>query len=370
MQHKTIVKINIDPAKKIAELYGIGPKLAEKIVKYRETEGYFIYPEDLAKINGISLDLAIAVSPYIDWEIPDEISDSVKRDSTSIAFLVAFLILVLGFFRYKTYTSLMFYLKNSGYPIELWMCLSITSLLIFLFIHNFLMLLNEFSTTNERRYHYSKEADLSIIPIVLSIVSLGISNFIYYQYKSPNGWQQFFKSPASVLGFFGGLFGLFSFLPMILGYFFPSLRTNRKISFILNLSVVTTGPILAYAIWIFRVELPFWLLLLTGLVGIYYIYIGFLIIRYDLDPLFSFFDYFEYIKKDKKANWISWLNSRLPNIEDQKALKVELDKTYPISKSRTFFGMVIIGAGGWLIVTVIQAVIQWIIERGLNRLWP
>jgi competence protein ComEA len=48
-------KININQAsvEEIAVLKNIGPKYAERIVQYRETNGPFKSPEDLMKVKGI-----------------------------------------------------------------------------------------------------------------------------------------------------------------------------------------------------------------------------------------------------------------------------------------------------------------------------
>lgn len=48
-------KININTAnpQELASLPGIGPSLAEKIVNFRQENGFFILPEDITKVAGI-----------------------------------------------------------------------------------------------------------------------------------------------------------------------------------------------------------------------------------------------------------------------------------------------------------------------------
>lgn len=48
-------KININQASagELKQLRGIGPKLAERIVQYREEHGPFRSPEDIMKVKGI-----------------------------------------------------------------------------------------------------------------------------------------------------------------------------------------------------------------------------------------------------------------------------------------------------------------------------
>ena len=48
-------KININRASmdELTQLEGIGPKLAERIAKYREEHGFFKSPEEIMKVKGI-----------------------------------------------------------------------------------------------------------------------------------------------------------------------------------------------------------------------------------------------------------------------------------------------------------------------------
>lgn len=47
------VNVNKASASELEAIRGIGPMLAERIVKYRETNGHFERPEDLVKVPGI-----------------------------------------------------------------------------------------------------------------------------------------------------------------------------------------------------------------------------------------------------------------------------------------------------------------------------
>lgn len=48
-----IVNINTASKSELQVLDGIGPSMAEKIIEYREKEGYFTKPEDLMNVSGI-----------------------------------------------------------------------------------------------------------------------------------------------------------------------------------------------------------------------------------------------------------------------------------------------------------------------------
>jgi len=47
------VNLNTATADQLAELKGVGPKLAETIIKHRETSGPFKTPEDLMNVKGV-----------------------------------------------------------------------------------------------------------------------------------------------------------------------------------------------------------------------------------------------------------------------------------------------------------------------------
>jgi competence protein ComEA len=47
------VNINLASAEQIAQLKGIGPSYAERIIEYREAHGPFESPADITKVKGI-----------------------------------------------------------------------------------------------------------------------------------------------------------------------------------------------------------------------------------------------------------------------------------------------------------------------------
>jgi len=55
LRAQEVEKININQASvdELIQLKGIGPKLAERIVRYREEHGPFTVPEDIMKVKGI-----------------------------------------------------------------------------------------------------------------------------------------------------------------------------------------------------------------------------------------------------------------------------------------------------------------------------
>jgi len=67
-----IVKINSATALDIATLWGIGPRIAQRIIDHRNQFGYFHGVNDLAKVPGVSLQIAEQLSPSIDFSEPDQ----------------------------------------------------------------------------------------------------------------------------------------------------------------------------------------------------------------------------------------------------------------------------------------------------------
>ncbi|MFH0771955.1 MAG: helix-hairpin-helix domain-containing protein [Candidatus Omnitrophota bacterium] len=53
IKRKNEVNINTADANKLQILSGVGPKLAEEIVNYRDSHGLFLLKEDLMKVKGL-----------------------------------------------------------------------------------------------------------------------------------------------------------------------------------------------------------------------------------------------------------------------------------------------------------------------------
>jgi len=51
--HQKLININTADAQELTSLSGIGPALAEKIIKYRRENDEFLLPEDITKVLGI-----------------------------------------------------------------------------------------------------------------------------------------------------------------------------------------------------------------------------------------------------------------------------------------------------------------------------
>ena len=74
------IKINFATDQEIDKLRGIGPKLAKRIVDDRDLNGFFLTPKDLDRVDGISLELAESLDPFINWDVPNASDVQEKRD--------------------------------------------------------------------------------------------------------------------------------------------------------------------------------------------------------------------------------------------------------------------------------------------------
>lgn len=66
------VNLNSASAERIETLPGVGPKLAQEIVRHREERGPFQKTEDLLRIKGIGLKKLKQIEPYITIESNDK----------------------------------------------------------------------------------------------------------------------------------------------------------------------------------------------------------------------------------------------------------------------------------------------------------
>ena len=60
---------------------------------------------------------------------------------------------------------------------------------------------------------------------------------------------------------------------------------------------------------------------------------------------------------------------RLPDEEDQRALKRYLDQRYPGSRSRSVLYAVTVGGSLWLVAQSVGGAVEWLVGRGLERVF-
>lgn len=68
-QQDLVLKEQINPntadSERLQKLPGVGPELAEKIISYRQQQGYFAVPEDLRKVSGIGPATYKKIQPHL-----------------------------------------------------------------------------------------------------------------------------------------------------------------------------------------------------------------------------------------------------------------------------------------------------------------
>jgi competence ComEA-like helix-hairpin-helix protein len=83
------VNLNIAPPEELAKIPGITPELARAIVQYREKSGPFKKPEDLLKIPGMTEDLFKKIAPRVDAKgnvvCPKAIETEEEQETPSLA---------------------------------------------------------------------------------------------------------------------------------------------------------------------------------------------------------------------------------------------------------------------------------------------
>ncbi len=67
-----LVNINTASADLLDTLPGIGPVIANRIIEYRETNGYFTAKSDLLNVEGIGYDTMIKIYEMITVEVENE----------------------------------------------------------------------------------------------------------------------------------------------------------------------------------------------------------------------------------------------------------------------------------------------------------
>ena len=153
------------------------------------------------------------------------------------------------------------------------------------------------------------------------------------------------------------------------------MRYNARLARVCDAGVALVGPAIAWLAWELRDIFPLWGLALVLLLGLFLGFVGLAAIRTGASSFAlitaTFVDPPSMTRqRATQTAWMAWLHTRLPDPERQKALREALDKAYPRPRMRTIFGVIVLGGGGWLVVTSLGAIIEWFIQGGLDQLFP
>jgi competence ComEA-like helix-hairpin-helix protein len=379
MPNTPLVKINFDSAERIASLYAIGLSRARKIIQHRESVGPFRSPEDLAQVDGIGLDLAITLAPHIDWDVPSAEEGPVQKDwGTFIASGIAILFF-LPLIRYQYYNlTYSLYEHNSGVRYAWAEALSTGALIgcFVLTIFSLIFLMFQAATDNAvRKRQYANRAIFMGGMVLLSALLMGLSILIRYQFYDRAGWAVYWGDPARFAGLLSFIVLTLFFSPLLLVILKPSLQSSYMLARVFDICTVIAAPLFAFAIWAERDWLPKVNLIALGVAGVFLGLIGFQVLRTGESMFSTIIE--DLIDKETlrkiaagTKNWQTWINARLPDEDEQKELKKALEARYPPSRWRTLGGAIVLGAGSWILLTALSAVLQWFVEKGMNTLFP
>jgi competence ComEA-like helix-hairpin-helix protein len=369
------VKINIDNAESIATLYGIGHRLAERIVNYRNSNDYFRCPDDLTKVDGIGMDLAITLSPHIDWEIPALPEKEIKPDLI-YAIIAASATLP---FLWGTYQSIQGFLEIIGYQsnvsftwVWLWIDLSILTSQVsgcVVFSTATLMMLVNSSTKAHKLARFSA---YFIALTIFGGISSGLAHIVYYQFYSPSGWNTLLNDAPRITAAISFILVTLAISPSLLALWYPKAAHQVKFARVFDLIAIIVVPSIAVTSWISRNNFPIWVMFIMGFWGFLMLHFGITNIRTGKSIywiLVNSVDYVELVYRRAEISvWLKWINARLPDPDEQKALKRALDEAYPPSRMQTIASMIIIGAGSWLVITALESIVDFFIQNWLTHI--
>lgn len=374
-----LIRINHDSAERITELHGVSTKLAERIVRHRTSQGYFRNPDDLDKVKGVSLGLANALAPHIDWSIPEE-APPMKERSWPTAIIISSAGLVpLIFAKSKVIeisNDIQTYQQTSWGWLFFWMSASIAANMGLGWLLSALVALHSLVRSPVWADRLAKAIRASLWAIFAGTLSLGLSNFIYYQYTFPSGqgWSFLFASnKGGVLAVIGGFALFLLFIPIVVDSVRLKLLSSPLFHRLYDVTLLCVGVLYAVYVLFARQQLSLFFQIAGGLVSL--VLLG--TASATLMTGMSFHEALDDLVLHKKnradqtmmaAEWLKWLNNRLPDISQQKELKKALDGAYPPSKVRTLTSVVFITVCGWIILQSVGAVIQWVIQKWLENL--
>jgi hypothetical protein len=155
----------------------------------------------------------------------------------------------------------------------------------------------------------------------------------------------------------------------------PTLAASPRLARQFDAGVALAALALALTVWASGSLSPLWFSVLTGLWGLFFGWVALRALRSGESPFFSIARYLspEQDTADRAAGaeaaWGTWLNVRLPDEEDQRALKRYLDGRYPGSRSRSLLYALTVGGSLWLVAHSAGGAVEWLVGRGLERVF-
>ena len=370
------VRINTAAADELNEsLSGIESEQARLIVAYREEHGYLLGPEDLGRVEGIDRETVAALAPYVDWSVPPEREGMHQREWGWALVALLTLLAFLWQLAFGSLPALVDAVQGSN-PLDIWYAATNTGLQAGLVLG--MSALVAFFLTEDRRR--ARKAVLvgfaGLIVALLAYVSSTLATVSRYLFLDAGGWAELRRNPQELASVPTGAAIALVALPVLLVLWKPALAASPRLARLFDMGLALAALGLALVVWVFGGALPLWYSVLNGLWGLFFGWVALRALRSGESP---FFPLARYLSPERdtadqpagadEAAWGTWLNLRLPNEEDQRALKRYLDQRYPGSRNRNALYAVTVGGSLWLVAHSVGGAVEWLVGRGLERMF-
>jgi competence ComEA-like helix-hairpin-helix protein len=370
----TRVRINTAAAEELSDsLSGIEPEQARLIVAYREEHGYLRGPEDLGRVEGLDRETAAALAPYVDWSVPPERKGGMHQREwgwalAAVLTLLAFLWqLVVG-----SLPALASAVQGSN-PLDIWYAATDAGILAGLVL-GMAALVAFFLTEDRRRARKAVLFGVAGFGVAfLAYTSAALVTASRYLFLDP-GWDGLRRNPQDLVSVAIAVAVALMALPVLLVLRRPALAASPRLARLFDMGLALAALALVLAVWASKGASPLWFSVLTGLWGLFFGYVALRALRRGESP---FVPLARYLTPERdtdqppgaEAAWGTWLNMRLPDEEDQRALKRYLDQRYPGSRSRGVLYALTVGGSLWLVAHSVGGAVEWLVGRGLERVF-
>jgi competence ComEA-like helix-hairpin-helix protein len=369
------VRINTATADELNEyLSGIEPEQGRLIVAYRKEHGYLRGPEDLGRVEGIDRETVAALAPYVDWSVPPEREAAQQREWGWALAAVLTLLAFLWQFAFGSLPALVRAVSGSN-ALEIWYAANDAGILAGLVL-GMASLVAFFLTDDRRRARWA---------VLVAVAGFGVSLFAYtsaalatasrYLFLDSGGWAELRRNPQDLVIFPIAVAIALMGLPVLLVLWRPTLAASARLARLFDMGLALAALAQVLVVWASGGASPLWYSVLSGLWGLFFGYVALRALRSGESPFFSLARYLTPERDTaqpagaEEAAWGTWLNSRVPDEEDQRALKRYLDQRYPGSRSRSVLYALTVGGSLWLVAQSVGGAVEWLVGRGLERMF-
>jgi competence ComEA-like helix-hairpin-helix protein len=367
------LRINSAAADELNEsLPGIEPERARLIVAYREEHGYLRGPEDLGRVEGIDRGTVAALAPYIDWSVPPEQEGVQRREWGWALATAATLLAFLWQLAFGSLPNLVRAIPSSE-ALGIWNAAADTAILAGLAL-GLSGTVAYFLTEDRRRARKAVLVGVAGFSVaVIAYASAALVTASRYLYFDPD-WAGLRRNPQDLVIFPIAVAVALMALPVLLVLWRPTLVASHRLERLFDTGLALAALALVLAVWASGGASPTWFSVLNGLWGVFFGYVAVRALRSGESPFFALARYLtpERIADrpaGAEAAWGTWLNSRLPDVEDQRALKRYLDGRYSGSRSRSVLYALTVGGSLWLVAHGVGGAVEWLVGRGLERVF-